>query len=377
MKKSSILILVVITLFSVTDAEAKYSGGSGDPNDPYRIATAEDLNDIGNHIEDWNDCFILTDDINLSAFTGTQFNIIGPNYTTPFSGTFDGNGHTISNFTYDSNNAQRIGVFGHVVSSAEIRNVTMENVNINDGAGEALGSLVGINDGTISNCRVECAISGDNGIGGLVGLNIHGTISGCSAKGSVSGNVYVGGLTAWNDGVILYSYSDCYVSHGNYLGGLVGFSFNSTISNCYSTGAVDGNTYVGGLIGNSDLGTIFNCYTTAMVDGNGFVGSLAGESVDGYFTACFWNEDINPDVNGFGTGNTSDPNVIGRSTAEMKNQSTFTDVGWDFVEVWDIGENQTYPFLRTHLPSDINKDNETDFYDFAILAEHWLQSKSI
>jgi hypothetical protein len=45
------------------------------------------------------------------------------------------------------------------------------------------------------------------------------------------------------------------------------------------------------------------------------------------------------------------------------------------VNIWDIGENQTYPFLRTYLPSDINKDNQTNFLDLAILAEHWLDDK--
>ena len=70
-----------------------------------------------------------------------------------------------------------------------------------------------------------------------------------------------------------------------------------------------------------------------------------------------------------------DPNVIGKSTAEMQMRSTFADAGWDMVNVWDIGENQTYPFLRTHLPGDINKDDETNFYDLAIVAENWLKEE--
>jgi hypothetical protein len=40
-----------------------YSGGTGEPNNPYRIATAQDLNDIGNHVEDFNKCFVVTADI--------------------------------------------------------------------------------------------------------------------------------------------------------------------------------------------------------------------------------------------------------------------------------------------------------------------------
>ena len=91
------------------------------------------------------------------------------------------------------------------------------------------------------------------------------------------------------------------------------------------------------------------------------------------YSKCFWDSEINLGLQGFSYGN--DPNVLGLTTAQMQQRSTFTDAGWDMVNVWDIGENQTYPFLRTHLPSDINEDEETDFLDLAILAVHWLEEK--
>jgi hypothetical protein len=72
------------------------------------------------------------------------------------------------------------------------------------------------------------------------------------------------------------------------------------------------------------------------------------------------------------SGGTGEPNVIGMPTEQMQKRATFADAEWDMVNVWDLGENQTYPFLRMHLPSDINKDDETNFYDLAILAENWL-----
>jgi hypothetical protein len=55
----------------------------------------------------------------------------------------------------------------------------------------------------------------------------------------------------------------------------------------------------------------------------------------------------------------------------MKQQSTFTD--WEFIDVWDIGENQTYPFLRTHSADDVNKDGIVDFLDLCIIAEQWME----
>ncbi|MHC4619949.1 MAG: hypothetical protein ACYTEQ_19555 [Planctomycetota bacterium] len=57
----------------------------------------------------------------------------------------------------------------------------------------------------------------------------------------------------------------------------------------------------------------------------------------------------------------------------MQTESTFTDAGWDFVEVWDIGENQTYPFLRVYPAGDIDHDEKVDWFDVAILAGHWLE----
>jgi len=96
-----------------------------------------------------------------------------------------------------------------------------------------------------------------------------------------------------------------------------------------------------------------------------------GYDYSGFYTICFWDIDVNPDVNGI--GNTDDPNVIGKTTAQMQTKSTFTDAGWDFVEVWGIGENQTYPFLRFALAGDFNYDKKVDLVDLAILASHWLE----
>ena len=63
----------------------------------------------------------------------------------------------------------------------------------------------------------------------------------------------------------------------------------------------------------------------------------------------------------------------GPLTEDMKKEGTFTD--WDFVEIWNIGENQTYPYLRTVPASDINKDHITNFLDVCIVAEQWMDEK--
>jgi hypothetical protein len=60
----------------------------------------------------------------------------------------------------------------------------------------------------------------------------------------------------------------------------------------------------------------------------------------------------------------------------MKKMATFTDAGWDFVEIWGIGENQTYPFLRTEPAGDLSHDKKVDFVDLAIMAMHWLAANN-
>jgi len=65
-EQKSIAKLLALSLFLAGQATGKYSGGTGEPNDPYRIATAADLNDIGNHEQDWNKHFVLINDVNLT-----------------------------------------------------------------------------------------------------------------------------------------------------------------------------------------------------------------------------------------------------------------------------------------------------------------------
>jgi hypothetical protein len=60
----------------------------------------------------------------------------------------------------------------------------------------------------------------------------------------------------------------------------------------------------------------------------------------------------------------------------MQTRSTFTDAGWDFVEIWLINEGATYPVLRQEIRSDLNGDGGVDLLDFAIFADHWLEGKA-
>jgi hypothetical protein len=90
---------------------------------------------------------------------------------------------------------------------------------------------------------------------------------------------------------------------------------------------------------------------------------------------CFWDTETQTHAvtESIGLNEGTATNVAGLPTAEMKTKSTFTTAGWDFVEIWGIGENQTYPYLRFAPAGDINYDKKVDLVDLAILASHWLE----
>ncbi len=331
----TVILIISVCLISFP-AQAKYGGGSGTVGDPYLIYTAEQMNAIGANPDDFDKHFKLMSDIDLSSYTGTDFNIIG-DWSNAFIGVFDGNGHTISNFTYTSTDRDYIGLFGCIgsrwvfgswVEKCEIKDLGLINPNVDAGTGffgnDSVGSLLGdLADGTITNCYVE--------------------------GGSVAGSFWVGGLVGnkW-DGEIINCYSTSSVSGTDYVGGLVGDNWG-TITNCYANGSVSGNEDVGGLVGQNGYlssDTITNCYSTGSVSGDFSVGGLVGRNDEGgSITSSFWNMETSSQATSAGG--------TGKTTVEMQMASTFIDAGWDFVDetangtedIWWILEGQDYPRL--------------------------------
>jgi hypothetical protein len=256
--------------------------GDGSTGNPYQISEPEQLNSIGVDTSLWDKCFILTNDIDMYAYAGTQYNIIGTYFYNPYTGIFDGNGYKISNLTYiTSETIYCVGVFGYI-SNATIKNLGIENVNLFTGGGDVVGGLVGRNDyGTLAACYVTGSVGGTgDGIGGLVGINNFGVITSCYAICSTSGNLSVGGLAGMDGGSLIY---------------------------CYAAGAVNGTDYVGGLVGYSESAS---------------------------WTACFW--DIES------SGQTISAEGEGRLTAEMKTLSMFIDAGWDFAGEFQNGNEDIW-----------------------------------
>ena len=331
----TIPFLIVICL-SALPAHGKYSGGTGEPNDPYQIATAGDLITLGESPDDYDKHFILTADIDLDPNLpgGKVFDkaVVAPaTYDTatskfegmPFRGVFDGNGHTISHLRVAGTSC--LGLFGPL-NGAEVRNVQLIDPNLDgflyvgalagwceDGviidcaiiggsavADSIVGGLVGSqSSGSIARCSVAGVhVAARNGtVGGLVSAQSGGSISDCSVRGGgICGTAVAGGLVGhgpWQDGTIVRcSVQDVQVQAYDpiqqlgFIGGLVGWAGKCTISDCRVTGGfVRGAGEVGGVIGWINGGRITGCYTATRVEANGgeqryapclVVGGLAG-----------------------------------------------------------------------------------------------------
>jgi hypothetical protein len=247
--------------------------------------------------------------------------------STPFTGVFDGLGHTIGNLTINLPSTSYVGLLGYVGTGGVAKNVglvggTVAGVQyVGELAGYStggtignsyatgavtgsyyqIGGLVGYNlgGGTVSNSYATGPVTGGNHVGGLVGQNDSGgAVSNSYATGTVtgSGSFNVGGLVGVNYGQVTNSYATGVVSgvsNFTYLGGLVGYN-GGTVSNSYATGAVTGpnnSFYVGGLVG-SNAGTVNNSYAIGAVSGStstdigGLMGFNYGTVTNSYATGA-------------------------------------------------------------------------------------------
>ena len=347
---------------------------------------------------------------------GSGFIPIGSSYFPlgiPFTGTLDGQGHTINGLTISDSSRDGMGLVGELSSTGSITNVGVTGVTVS-GSGK-VGGLVGANYGTVSNSYSTGTVSGSGRVGGLVGAN-YGTVSNSYSTGTVSGGYGVGGLVGSNYGSLSSVHSSATVSgSGTGVGGLVGsagsnLNLNSSISNSYATGTVTGSSSssVGGLVGGTYGGSITDSYATGAVSGNVMVGGLIGQigqlttvsnvyatgtvsvgsnqggGLVGANYGTLTNSYATGSVSGLGslgglvatnggtvnngywdtatTHQTSSAAGTGLPTPQMQQQNTFS--GWDFTGTWTIYDGNTYPLLRTFLtPLTVTANAATKTYD--------------
>ena len=256
-----------------------FAGGTGTAEDPWQISTAEQLYRIH---DDLTAHYILIADIDLSAYENwtpigafqslsdapEDAEVPHPDYA--FTGTFNGDGHTISNLTVSSDAPMGAGLFGCAAGTengaAYIRNFTLKNVNVS--GFYLVGGAVGLQ---FMNCPVsdihlvgENTLTGMQGIGGIVGTGFD-LISNCSATVNIivqGDDGACAGLIA--GGTTMSSVKNCEVTGGKItadgnatwgFGALCGAPWGAAeITDCKVSGTVitvsgENNRLVGGLVG--------------------------------------------------------------------------------------------------------------------------------
>lgn len=189
------------------------------------------------------------------SYTLTKDIIVTEPYASDFTGTFDGNGHTV---TLDiEGNSANVGLFRKLGGGATVKNVTVAGQVTATGKNN-VGGIAGTADGnvTIENCKNTASIKGGKGAGGILGYSEPGsgfvTISSCANMGSVSGTrKQVGGIA------------------GNVVG-------THIIRNCYNQGDISDGA---GILGRGTKGVLVeNCYTVGSVETNGAIIAVSSSS---------------------------------------------------------------------------------------------------
>jgi len=311
-----------------------FAGGTGEPNDPFQIVTAEQLISIGSDPNLLDKNFVLINDIDLDPNlpVGQVFDraVIAPDVNDKiffqgptFTGYFDGNGYRIRNMTIDRDKASYLGLFGMIGSGGRVQNLLVEDVSIEGIGTEYCGGLAGFNLGSIIGCGASGNLIGSLYIACLVGEN-GGYICGCYANGQVIGNGYLGGLVGENYtmGKIVNSYSIVTVSSRQFsldLGGLLGRNYGGTIVKCYS------------------VGTIFNASIEASYSG-GLVGyNIQLPNAKSAIINCFWNAEI--------SGIHISDGGKGLTTAQMMDPNIYSLNGWAGDPNWVLDAGKDYPRL--------------------------------
>ncbi|MEN6324616.1 MAG: GLUG motif-containing protein, partial [Syntrophomonas sp.] len=289
-----------------------FAGGSGISSDPYKIKTLAQLKNVTAFADIYHYYDLENDIVGLDEVLGGVTNKV-------FAGDFDGNGYTVTLAIPDQPDSYwNVGMFGTIGSNGYVHDLNIAGSITESVYGpQAVGSLAGLNQGTIENCNSSAAVTITGGsatsarLGGLVGDN-SGSITNCSVTGTVgainqigktNSKAMIGGIAGNNyyllsPGLItgchtdIHSFSIDLASFNEvHAGGLVGLNESgSTITNCYTDHGLQCSltpeketsiVRIGGIAGYNNGANISKCYVTGNVTGNGncniYSGGLVGQ----------------------------------------------------------------------------------------------------
>ena len=359
---SALVVMVGSVGVVSAPAFASVSGGPPVVNGWVEISTPAQLEYVDQNPSTYlNQNIELLNNISLSGYA--NWVPLGQSSSSPFDGSFNGQGYAITGLVVKSNQTGWVGLFGAVSG-------TVENLGVSDqvtgtGSRSVIGGLAGalLYHGFISDSYATGSVDGSgygSSNGGLVGYEFQSSIADSYATGSVAGSSSDnGGLVGQaSDGSISGSYASGSVSgDGSRNGGLVGAfaepSTNGNINSSYAIGSVSGSkSWNGGLVGWQDEGSISDTYAAGSVSGPDSVnGGFIGEWYAGSVTHSYFDLTTAGTVDGVGSGPETEVAVNGETTQAMQQETTYT--GWDFTYRWGIQSsfNDGFPYLLVFYPN--------------------------
>jgi len=318
--------------------------GAGTGSDPYTIQSAAGLQAIATepsaHYE-------LTADVAANDTSewngGAGFDPIGEygnDSTSGFSGSLDGNEHTITGLTIDRGDEEYVGLFGSLESSATVRELELETTDVTGGLVTGGLTARASSGANITGVTLSGDVSGELNVGGLVGQSAgtidrsasHATVEARTRAGVLGSNA--GGLVGHDTGRIERSFATGSVdAAGENAGGLVGLVDSSgRIVDSYATGDATAERRAGGLVGELSAGTVESSYATGTVTGTP-AGALLGSGSPESVTDAYW-------INGTRAYGTAEANTTGLSEEQLSGSEAPTAMsGLDFETTWVAVDN--------------------------------------
>lgn len=347
--------------FTTVDATL-FSGGEGTEAEPYRIEDVADLELISSYLDAH---FVQIADIDLSGAGGeTGWEPLGSDEF-PFTGSYNGDGFTISNVEITNlvaDNINNVGLFG-VVDGGSLSNMNVESTNTGITGTQGSGILIGeLRSGTVTRCHTSGFVSGDTRTGGLIGNMESGTVHQSSSSATVSpersrAGGLIGIMSDPNregieamESVVSESFATGNVTSGSpRVGGLIGsIGTLGTVESSYATGSSTGPSRVASIAGYSDGSILFsygrgNVTVTDEDESSDYPGYVVGQLGDNVvLDGVYYDSNLSLTYNG-GTAITDVGTAVDISTLDCGNANATLE-GFDFAGVWDC-EDGSWPNL--------------------------------
>ncbi len=265
-----------------------------------------EIRDVEDFLSFVENCKYDSWSIGKTVSLATDLDLIGVDFdgVAYFNGSFEGNGHTITNLKLNPKGSD-YGFFRYIGESGMVKGLTISGVIEPSGSQENIGGVVGVNYGTVTNCSFTGEVYGINSVGAIAGINKGtGNIISCSSDALVLATNYTGGIVGTNEGVVSACTSESRINieeleptldlagmdvssfnvtqnvvNRNDMGGIVGYS-NGLITDCVNKGTVGykhTGYNAGGIVG-SQCGIVLNCTNKGEVYGRKDVGGIAGQA---------------------------------------------------------------------------------------------------